>query len=134
MIDIENAVFDTVATAFDAAYPNGSRYSEDNSAPARFPCLTLVEMDNYTYERSLDASLMEHDAWLSYEVNVYCDKGTGQAKMESKKIMDLVDETMQNLGFVRISCGPVRNADSQIYRMTARYRCVISEDYRVYRN
>ena len=61
MIDIENAVFDTVATAFDAAYPNGSRYSEDNSAPARFPCLTLVEMDNYTYERSLDASLMEHD-------------------------------------------------------------------------
>ena len=133
MINAENAIFNIVADAFDAAYPNGSRYSEENTTPARFPCMTLMEIDNYTYERSLDASLKEHDAWLTYEVNVYSD-ASGQAKQECVAIINLVDETLQNLGFVRISCGPVRNMNSSIYRMTARDRGVISEDYRIYRN
>lgn len=133
MINVENAVFDRVATAFDTAYPHGSRYSEDNSAPARFPCLTLIEIDNYTYEQSLTAAKHEHDAWLTYELNIYCDKGTGRAKAESKEILTLADGIMQGLGFVRITSGPVSNADSQIYRVAARYRGVISEEYRIYR-
>ena len=48
MIDIESTVFNQVAEAFDAAYPNGSRYSEETSSPPSFPCLTQVQTDNYT--------------------------------------------------------------------------------------
>ena len=133
MIDIESAVFDTVATAFSAAYPNGSRYGAIPDSPASFPCLTLIETDNYTYENSLTADLKEHDAWLTYEVNIYSNKVSG-AKQECKAIMALVDNEMQNLGFVRITCTQTNNANQKIYRITARYRGVVSEDYRVYRN
>lgn len=133
MIDVEAVIFNTIATAFDNAYPAGSRYSEENVSPAKFPCLTLIETDNYTYERSLDTAMTEHDAWLTYEVNVYSNKSFG-AKQECKAIVSLVDEQMQHLGFTRTFCSQTKNADQKIYRMTARYRAVISEKYRIYRS
>ena len=48
MIDIESTLFNQVANAFDAVYPNGSRYGEQTTSPPRFPCLTLEQVDNYT--------------------------------------------------------------------------------------
>lgn len=133
MIDVESTIFDRVADAYSAEYPEGSRYSEANDAPAKFPCLTLVEIDNYTYERSLTAELKEHNAWLVYEVNAYSNKISG-AKQECKAIMDLVDEEMMSFGFTRMFCNQTKNTNTKIYRMTARYRAVVSEDYRIYRN
>lgn len=132
MIDIESTVFNQVANAFDAAHPNGSRYSEETSSPPRFPCLTLVQTDNYTYEGSLDAEHKEHDAWVVFEVNVYSNKISG-AKQECKKVMDLVDKQLQSLNFVRLFCNPTKNADQKYFRMTARYRAVVSENYILYR-
>lgn len=132
MIDAESTIFDQVADAFDEAYPNGSRYGEETTSPPRFPCLTLVQVDNFTYEPSLDASHKEHNAWLVFEANVYSNKTAG-AKQECKDIMQLVDEQMQSLNFVRLFCTPSKNADKKYFRMTARYRAVISEEYRLYR-
>ena len=132
MIDAEAKVFSTVAAAFTAAYPTGSRYGEPVDTPAKFPCLTLVEIDNATYERSQDADLTEHHATIVYEVNAYSNKTSG-AKQECKAIMALVDTEMQKMGFTRLFCNQTKNLDNKIYRMTARYRGVISEDYRIYR-
>nr|DAJ41583.1 MAG TPA: hypothetical protein [Caudoviricetes sp.] len=132
MIDAESTIFDRVADAFDEAYPNGSRYGEETTSPPRFPCLTLVQVDNFTYEPSLDAANKEHNAWLVFEANVYSNKTAG-AKQECKDIMQLVDEQMQSLNFVRLFCTPSKNADKKYFRMTARYRAVISEEYRLYR-
>lgn len=132
MIDIENAVFDTVATAFDLAYPNGSRYGEPIDAPAVFPCMTLVEIDNYAYERSFTDVPTENDAWVVYEVNVYSNLQTG-AKQQCRAIMNLVDASMQDLGFQRTMCSPTRNSAAGIYRLTARYRGVVSKDYYIYK-
>ena len=100
--------------------------------PANFPCLVLIEEDNSTYEGSLDASHREHNATLLYSVNIYSNKISG-AKRECKAIMELVDTEMQNLGFIRIFCNQMKNADIRIYRVAARYRGVISEYYRIYR-
>ena len=133
MIDVESAIFSRVASAFDAAYPNGSRYGEQTTSPPRFPCLTLEQVDSYTYERSLDASPVEHNAWLVFEVNVYSNLMSG-AKQQCKAIMQLVDTELQKLNFVRMFCTPGKNADKKYFRMTARYRAVVSEDYRMYRN
>lgn len=133
MIDVESAIFSQVASAFDAAYPNGSRYGEQTTSPPRFPCLTLEQVDSYTYERSLDASPVEHNAWLVFEVNVYSNLMSG-AKQQCKAIMQLVDTELQKLNFVRMFCTPGKNADKKYFRMTARYRAVVSEDYRMYRN
>lgn len=127
MIDIESTVFDRIAKAFDAAYPNGSRYGEATATPATFPCVTLVEADNYTYEQSPDEY-----AWLMYEVNVYSNKVSG-AKQECKAVMDLVDNEMIAMGFARMFCNQTKNSENQIYRMTARYRAVISKEHRIYK-
>ena len=130
MIDAEAAIFDRVAQAYDAAYPNGSRYSEATESPPQFPCMTLVEIDNATYDRTLDPR--EHNATITYEVNVYSNRMSG-SKQECKAIMQLVDGEMQDLGFVRLFCNQTKNGDTRIYRMTARYRGVISEEYRIYK-
>lgn len=132
MIDVEAKIFSTVATVFTAAYPNGSRYGEPVDTPAKFPCLTLLEIDNATYQRSQDIDLTEHHATVVYEANCYSNKTSG-AKQECKAIMALVDEQMQKMGFTRLFCNQTKNLDSKIYRMTARYRGVIGTDYRIYR-
>lgn len=132
MIDVENAIFSRVATSFTAAYPGGSRYGEPVDTPAQLPCLTLVEIDNATYQRSQDTDLMEHHATATYEANAYSNKTSG-AKQECKAIMALVDREMQQMGFTRLFCNQTKNMDSKIYRMTARYRGVIGEDHRIYR-
>lgn len=132
MIDVESTVFARVAAAFTAAYPNGSRYGEPVDTPARFPCLTLVEDDNATYEKSLDTALTENHATIMYTVNVYSNKTSG-AKQECKAIMTLVDEEMQQMGFTRLFCNQTKNADTKIYRMTARYRAVINQKFQTFR-
>lgn len=132
MIDVESTVFSKVAAAFTAAYPSGSRYGEAVDTPAKFPCLTLVEIDNATYGKSQDADLTEHHATVTYEANAYSNKTSG-AKQECKAIMALVDKQMQQMGFTRLFCNQTKNLDRKIYRMTARYRGVIGEDYRIYR-
>nr|DAR40325.1 MAG TPA: hypothetical protein [Caudoviricetes sp.] len=132
MIDVESTIFNRVAEKFSEAYPGGSRYGEYVSSPTQFPCLILMEEDNSTYERSLDAQMAEHDANLMYSVNVYSNKTSG-AKQECKEIMQLVDTEMLSMGFTRTFCNQTKNEDKKIYRMTARYRAVISEDYRIYR-
>ena len=132
MIDIESAVFNQIANAFDAEYPNGSRYSEPVTSPPTFPCLTLEQVDNYTYQGSLDDSPTEHNAWIVFDVNIYSNLTSG-AKQQCKSIMNLVDTQMQSLNFVRQFCNPGKNADKKYTRLTARYRAVVSENYMLYR-
>ena len=132
MIDVEAAVFNRVAEKFDISYPNGTRVSEPIDAPASFPCMSLVEADNATYTGSLDSAMTEHDAWLMYELNVYSNLASG-AKQQCKEIIALVDDDLLALGFTRTFCHQTKNADTKIYRMTARYRAVISEELRIYR-
>ena len=132
MIDIESTVFNQVATAFDAAYPSGSRYGEPVTSPPRFPCLTLEQVDNYTYMGSLDDAKTEHNAWVVFEVNVYSNLTSG-AKQQCKDVMELVDTQLQSLNFVRLFCNPGKNADKKYTRLTARYRAVISDEYMLYR-
>ncbi len=132
MIDAEELIFKKVADAFSAAYPDGAVYREVVEVPDRFPCLTLVEIDNVAYQPSQDLASMEHHATVTYEINVYSNEPDG-GKQACKAVMALADEQMQRLGFTRLICSQIKNADSKIYRMTARYRAVISEDYIIYR-
>ena len=132
MIDIESTVFSRVAAEYAIKFPDGSRYGEPVDTPAQFPCLTLIEIDNATYQRSQDADLIEHHATLTDEANAYSNKVSG-AKRECKAIMALVDKQMQQMGFTRLFCNQTKNLDSKVYRMTARYRGIVGEDYQIYR-
>jgi hypothetical protein len=134
VIDIENEVFNTVATALRAAFKGIFVSGETVAALSSFPAATLVEMDDSVYEKTMDSSYTENHALKMWQAEAYSNKSSGK-KTECKSIMSAIDDEMLKLGFVRVGCGPMAlpNADATKYRMVARYRAVISKEKLVYR-
>ena len=141
MIDVENLVIDTIKKALlTSQYSNTNVASTYNDTPSEFPCVSVIEMDNYTYRRTQDNDLMEHHTNLMYEVNVYSNKASN-SKSEAKAIMEIVDTAFQNIKFTRTFKQPIRNRDKSVYRIVARYEAVVGEEqtidgnkvYQVYR-
>ena len=133
IIDIENAVFDAVATAVRTKYSDIFMTGEYVNSPSSFPAVSLVEMDNSIRESTIDSGSNENHANVMYEVNVYSNKTTGK-KSECKTIISLIDIEMTAMGFVRVTLTPVPNEyDSTIYRMVGRYRAAVSSDHKIFR-
>ena len=133
MIDIENEVFDKVATRVREQFPDIFMAGEYVRSPSSFPAVSLVEMDNSVRENTIDSCSNENHANVMYEVNVYSNKTTGK-KTECKTIIALIDNEMTAMGFVRSTITPVPNEyDSTIYRMVARYRAAVSNNHKIYR-
>lgn len=133
MIDIENEVFNAVATDLRSEYPDTYVVGEYVKTPPRFPCVSLVEMDNRSYQQTEDSGSAENHASLMYEVNIYSNKTTGK-KAECKAIASLIDERMLALGFARTMLQPIPNLDdATIYRMVGRYSAVVSKNKTLYR-
>lgn len=122
MIDVEREVFSPLAEAIRETYPGAFVTGEYTKTPARFPHISIVEMDNYMTRRRLDTAEAERYATLAYEVNVYSNKASGK-KAECREIMDLIDQALYRRNFTRLSMTPVPNLeDATIYRINARYR------------
>lgn len=133
MIDIENQVFNRIATRISEQFPDIFMTGEYVNSPSSFPAVSLVEMDNSILEYTVDSGFNENHANVMYEVNVYSNKTTGK-KTECKSIIALIDTEMTAMGFVRSTLTPVPNEyDSTIYRMVARYRAVVSSNHKIFR-
>ncbi len=133
MIEIETEMFSAIASKLRANFPGIFVAGEYTQAPATFPCVTIEQMDNYTYERSQTNALSENHANVTFEVNVYSNK-LGSKKSECKTISAFIDAEMQSLGFTRILLNPIPNLnDATIYRIVGRYRAVVSTDKTIYR-
>lgn len=133
MIDVENEIFNSVATDVRAKYPDIYIVGEYVKTPPKFPCVSLVEMDNQSYQQTEDSGSVENHASLMYEVNIYSNKTVGK-KSECKAIAALIDERMLALGFARTMLQPIPNLDdATIYRMVGRYSAVISKNKVLYR-
>lgn len=133
MIDIETDVFDTVAKAVRAKYPKIFITGEYVKVPSKFPCVSLMEMDNQSYQRTEDSGSAENHVSVMYEVNVYSNKSVGK-KSECKAIATLIDEQMLALGFARTMLQPIPNLDdATIFRIVGRYSAIISKDKVIYR-
>jgi hypothetical protein len=133
MIDVENEVFNTVATDVRTKYPDIYMVGEYVKTPPRFPCISLVEMDNQSYQKTEDSGSSENHASVMYEVNIYSNKTVGK-KSECKALASLIDEQMLALGFARTMLQPIPNLDdATIYRMVGRYSAVISKNKDFYR-
>ena len=133
MIDVENEVFNSVATDVRAKYPDIYMVGEYVKTPPKFPCASLVEMNNQSYQQTEDSGSVENHASLMYEVNIYSNKTVGK-KSECKAIAALIDERMLALGFARTMLQPIPNLDdATIYRMVGRYSAVISKNKVLYR-
>lgn len=133
MINVENEIFSIVSTKVRNEFPNIYMSGEYVKSPPSFPATSLVEMDNTAYTSTQTSSGNENHATLMYEVNTYSNKVKGK-KSECKEIMTLIDNEMEALGFTRTMLQPIPNMDdATIYRMTARYRAVISKDKTIFR-
>ena len=133
MIDIENDIFNTVAKVVRAKYPDIYMVGEYVKTPPKFPFVSLVEMDNQSYQQTEDSGSSENHASVMYEVNVYSNKTVGK-KGECKEIAAVVDEQMLALGFARTMLQPIPNLDdATVYRMVGRYSAIISKNKVIYR-
>lgn len=133
MINVENEIFNIVAKAVRTAYTGAYVVGEYVKSPSRFPCVSIVEMDNVTYEKTQTSGNLENHADMTYEVNIYSNKISGK-KSECKAIASLIDNEFAALGFSRTMLQPISNGDdATIYRIVGRYRGVVSKDKVVYR-
>ena len=133
MIDIENEVFAAVAGAVRNKYPAAYVVGEYVKSPSRFPCVSVVEMDNFAYDSTQSSGSLENHASVTYEVNIYSNKTSGK-KSECKAIASLIDNEFATLGLSRTMLQPIPNVDdATIYRITGRYMGVVSKDKVIYR-
>lgn len=133
MIDIENDVFNAVATALRKKYPDIYVVGEYVKTKPKFPCVSLMEMDNSAYQRTEDSGSSANHRSVMYEANVFSNKTKG-AKAECKDIAKTIDDVMLSLGFTCTMFQPFPNMnDATIYRMVGRYSGVVSKDKVIFR-
>lgn len=133
MINVEQEIFNIIAKAVRNAYPKAYVIGEYVKAPSKFPCISIVEIDNTVYDRTQTSGSLENHADVSYEVNIYSNKISGK-KSECKNLASLIDNEFATLGFSRTMLQPIPNIDdATIYRMLGRYRGVVSKDNVIYR-
>jgi len=132
MVDVESRVFTAVHLAVTTSYPSAKVESTLNLSPSAFPFVSVEEIDNQTYDGTVDSESNENHVAVTYEVNVYSNKAEGK-KAEAKAIFTIIDDVMLGMGFTRSMRQPVNMDDSTKYRIISRYRAVISKDYKFYR-
>lgn len=132
MIDIENKVFDTIAKSLRVSFPSIFVTGEKVAAPKAYPCVSIVEADNYAYSRSQDSSHSENHASVMYEVQVFSNKTNGK-KTECKSIFAVVDNKLNEMGFIRKVKQPIPMDDAKSYQLIGRYEAVVSQNQKIYR-
>ena len=131
MIDIENELFNIIATDLRTKFANIKLYGELILTPTEFPCVCIEEADNYIFTKTSDSGELENHVNVMYEFNVYSNKASGK-KTECKTIFKAIDSIMAKLGFVRQSLTPM-NETTNIYRLVGRYTAIVSKDKTIYR-
>ena len=129
MIDIENQVFNYVVNALRAEFPNINVSNEEVETPESFPAVSIVESNNAVVaETSTLRRLPETACTLMYTVNIYSNLQVGQRRSQAKRIAEIVDDRMREMGFRRNILNPMENLDRTIYRMVGRY----TKTYQIY--
>lgn len=124
MIDIENAVFNKVATdlraEFLSRYPKLKVYGEYVEYPEEFPCVTMWMADNYTDLRSRELhDTADRYVNVMFTTEVYA-VGTGK-KAITKELANFIDELMLEMGFTRSAMLILPNSDRNVGRITMRH-------------
>ncbi len=140
MIDIEATLTSAISTALRAAFPNTAPgkpaiwiFGEEGTIDtARMPCVIIAEMSNTTYRQSLDSAHKEHHNSVMWQIDFYSNLANGGNREKCKAMAQVADDIMVSHNFVRTFFERTPSGYDEIYRMTARYTAVVSEDYRVY--
>ena len=110
MLDVEDQVVDRVSKALRA----------------RFKGIFIVSTDTQT------AHCRENHTELMYQGNIYSNLTSG-GKRQCREIAAVIDETMTEMGFIRVFGQPVLNpADTSKSRYALRYKGIVGTDGIVY--
>ena len=134
MIDIESQIFTKIADAIHATTGYSDVYctSMYEPNPESFPCVSVWEDANAVWRKGRDQSNMENFNDVGYLVEIYSNKEPGK-KAEAKALADIVDSVMADLNMTRVLRYPTPNlADASVYRITIRYRGIVSSDGKIY--
>ena len=129
MIDIENQV---ITAVIDALGESVEVCSDLTQTPSKFPCVYVIEADNYTNTRTADSGSNENHVIVMYEIQCYTNDATGK-KTRCKSVFSDVDDVMLGLGFERTSKTNVIQNDATVYRVVGRYQAVVSKSETIYR-
>lgn len=124
MIDFENEIFTTVATAVRISHAGTSIKSEYVRSPATFPMVALSEIDNVNVDALMDSSHTEKYAGLGYRLQVFSNSENGR-KSEAKAIFKTADNILCGMGFRRRTYSTTPEIyNSTIYSITATYEAI----------
>lgn len=130
MIDVENAVFNTVATnlrsAYSSVYTDLKVYGEYVEFPESFPCVSTWCTDNYTYLPARELSdTEERYVNTMFTTEVYAVGPSRKAI--AKQLADNVDASYREMGFTRAAMMVLPNVDRNAYRITMRHTGLVEK-------
>lgn len=131
MIEIFNEVFTRLTTALQLFNHNINTSSVYVNIPSSYPFVSIEEIENTPYQRGEDWQNIENFADIHFEVNIYSKDP--QKKTNADKILAVVDDFFNELGFVRTTKTPLQDANETIYRIVVRYNAIVSKNKDVYR-
>ena len=133
MIDFNNEIFHTVATATRNNHIGVTVIGEYTRQPSQFPMVTIDETRNVMVERLEDSSNEEKFAGVTYRVQIFSNKQSGK-RAEARAIFATVDAEMRKMGFRRVTYTTTPEIyESTIYSITATYEAVVSTVGYVYK-
>lgn len=128
MIDLENTIFNIVASSLRQNHPGIAVYGEYVAEPASFPCVNMWESNNAVEERHEDTSALDNYVRVQYTVQVFTNTPT--KKLDAKTIAEEIDTIMTTFRFRRNLLSQVPNIDRTIYRIELRYSGIVKRtDY-----
>ena len=131
MIDYSNEIFNTAATSLRSLYPGIQVVGEYVETPAKFPTVTLDEIQNVPVH--LDSAATNKYARVTYRSQVFCN---GEAKRQkAREVYSSLDQILMGVGlFAKSYTTTPAIYNSEIYCITATHEGVIGEDGVIYRN
>ena len=122
MIDKENEIFETVASALrqkvKGIYVIGAEMSP--TLP-KFPAVSFVQTNNAIKAEHATFDSLENVVTEDYKAEVFSNLEKGK-EAQTKEITAVISDAMSSLGYERTFCEVVPNADSTIHRRMSRYR------------
>ena len=140
MIDVENYVVDRVYRRFKDEPLKVKIHSTHVRSPSEFPCLMLYESASSTYDLIRFGDGIERYANVRFTAEICTNDRQGK-KEKAKKILNVLDDEMQAMGFYRASRNYTFGTDeSSVFIALATYRGLVGEspsgdgnDLKVYR-
>ena len=123
MIDLENTIFDRVATQLRTNHPGIKVYGECVAEPASFPCVNMWESSNSVWAEGESNTSLDDYVNVTYTIQVFTNTPTKKA--DGKALANEIDDIMLGLRFRRTLLQQVPNIDRTIYRIELRYSGLI---------